>query len=164
MANQWLTHLETHVMRENLPLTQLIIFCYIFRINYPGPIGAHRDWTTNQSLHGIDLGSLHIYNRHVPWSLFGSPNSRSRLCLWLCCVPLDALPLRVSLPCLVSIGEVASNSTATLFDKVGWYPWDLPLPWREMKRDRRGGVKGREWEERRKGKLRLKCKVNTLIN
>jgi hypothetical protein len=53
-----------------------------------------RDWTANQpgSLHRTDLGPLHLCYSCVAWYSCGAPNSGSRGCHWLNCLPLGPFP------------------------------------------------------------------------
>jgi hypothetical protein len=75
-----------------------------------------------ESMHGMDLDSLHICNSCKVWSSCRTPNSMIRGCIWLCCLPLDPFPLS-GLTCL-AIVENISGPTATLYAKVSWYPWE----------------------------------------
>ena len=53
-----------------------------YRFNKAIPIGAHRDGITKpERIHEIDLDFLHRYNRCVPCSFRGNPNSGTRGCL-----------------------------------------------------------------------------------
>lgn len=73
----------------------------------------------NQASDETDLSTLHIYNRYTTWSSCGTPNSRS----WLCCLPLDLLPI-TGLPCIASMGEDGPSHISTWYAKAGWYPWE----------------------------------------
>ena len=63
-------------------------------------------------MHGLDLSPLYICSRYAAWSSCGSPNNWSRGCLWLCCLPLDLLPL-AELPGLAAVGEDAMSPDET---------------------------------------------------
>jgi hypothetical protein len=100
-------------------------------------------------LHGTDLGPPHICYSCVAWSSCSIPNSGSRDCLWLCCLPLGPFP-HTGLPCQSLIGEEVSRVTATWYARAGWYPREacpfLKRNEREMNEERGnlGGEKGGE--------------------
>ena len=73
---------------------------------------------------------------------------------------MDPVPL-TGLLCLALI-EDAPSPAAKAFDIHGRPPPLSEEKGRECMRRRRGG--GKNWEERREGKLHLGCKVNKLIN
>ena len=97
------------------------------------------------SPHGTDVGPLHICNSCVVWSSCETPNSKSRGCLWLCCLPLRCFPL-TGLPHLASIEDVPSL-TAIWYAKSGWYPWEASPFLKRKGRVDVGGV-----EEEKTGK------------
>jgi hypothetical protein len=96
--------------------------------------GSQRLHHQPNSIHGLDLVTLHVCSRSVELSPCGSPNSWRRGCLWLCCLFLDPLPLS-ELPCWVSGGEYMPSSAATWCPWVDWYPRGVSLR-------RRGGKMG----------------------
>jgi hypothetical protein len=81
----------------------------------------------------------------------GNPNSRSRNCLWLCCLSLG--PFLVTwLFCLAPIEDKPSH-TAPCYANAGWYPWDascslMRKEWGYKKKGgERKGLAGKKGEE-----------------
>jgi hypothetical protein len=88
-----------------------------------------------ESTHGTDLVPLYIW---TAWSSCGTSNSRSRGCLWLCCLALDPFPL-TGWPCLTSVEEDALSTTTTWYTKTGCYPWEASTSLRRKEHRGRGG-------------------------
>jgi len=72
-----------------------------------------------ESMHGTDLGPLHILNRCAAWSSFWATNSRRQGCLWLCCLSLDTF-LLTGLSWLTSVEDIPSPTVAW-YAKGSWY-------------------------------------------
>jgi hypothetical protein len=57
-----------------------------------------------ESMDRTDLGPLHICNWCAAWSSWGTPNSRTQRCLWLCYLLLGSFP-PIEIPLLDRRGE-----------------------------------------------------------
>lgn len=63
----------------------------------------------------------YICSRYADWSSCGSTNNWSRVCLWLCCLPLNTVPLP-GLPGRVRVRQDVLSPTGTRCPRVGWNP------------------------------------------
>jgi len=118
---------------------------------------AHRDSQRlncqPRSLPETDLDPLPLYYSCVTWSSCGTPNSKNMVCLWHCYLPLGSFPhTGLSYPALIK--EEISSPTETWYAMAGWYSWKA-CPFLKIKKENwmEEGVLGRNWYDRRKGKL-----------
>lgn len=123
------------------------------------PVKAHRKWTSNQSMHGMNLGTLYIFNSYAVESLCGTPKCGARAVSdYIAWLWISFLWHRAAL------SSLSRRWTLSYWNLI-WQSWlisirSLPLYWREKGVEGRREVEGEKTERSRGGKPQPEYKVN----
>ena len=92
-----------------------------YRVYWPGPMRAQKDWNTNQIACRGWTWASHTLVANVQLGLQVGPPTIGAEAVCDCCLPLDLLP---GLPDGVLVGEEELGLAGTGCSRVGWYPAD----------------------------------------